>query len=135
MAQPNQLNPYFQGPVKALGYEAVHGGGISSTARRTNSTTVQALFGSTTVGFSGTITSFYIIAEGGLNATITLSMGGLVVSTILQGTTTRAMLGPSTAFTPTTFTAGQTIGVYSSSTHVSGRANCIVTYAVKNPSN
>ena len=134
MAVPNGLNPSFQGVIKAAAVAGKDLNGEQSVNRSTSGTSVVNLFG-TTVGFSGTITSFHIIAEGGLNSTITLSMGGLVISTILQGTTTRAMLGPTTPFTSTTFTAGQTIGIYSSSALAQGKAKAFVTFSAKHPTN
>lgn len=132
MAQPNGLNPKFAGSVTGAGYEALHGHGISTTARSTSGTTAQDLLG-TINNTSGTVTGWFIVAEGGISATISLSVGGVVISTISQGATTGAILASTTPFTETTFALGGTAGIYSSSALSQGKARCFVTYAVLNP--
>lgn len=133
MAVSNGLNPKFIGPVTATGYATTHGNGISTTAKSTNGTSAVLLLGYPTVGFSGTITSWHIMNEGATAATISLSVGGVVVSTISMTGSTGAMVGPATVLSPTTFNLGGTVGVYSNSALTQAQAKVFLTYAVLNP--
>lgn len=94
----------------------------------TTGTTAVNVFG-TTNGFAGTITGMYLIANDATAATITLNNSGGTVGTIAKGATSGVMLG-STSLSNTAFTAGGTMGVFSSVAGgiAGGQAQVFVTF-------
>ena len=87
MAQPNGINPSFGGKVKALGFDAIHGNGVSTTCRETNATTMVNVFG-TASGFEGTITGVWLVSLDATAGNITVSTPSGTVCTIAKGTVT-----------------------------------------------
>ena len=100
-AVSNGLNPTFGGIVTAQGFVSSLGiAGTSAVAQtiilKTNGTTPVNVFGALN-GFSGSFTSFSVIAIGGTAANITLKTGVAGVSTtvavIAKGATAGAIIG------------------------------------------
>jgi len=130
MAQPNGLNPSFDGKVKALGFDATHGNGVSVTVKETNGTTLVNIFG-TASGFEGTITGIYLVALDATAANITISSPGGTVSTIAKGATTGAVVGGATLSNTAITIAGSISMVSSVAGGVAGgAARVFITYKV-----
>ena len=112
MSNPNGLNPSFDGKVKALGFDAKHGNGISETVRETNSTTNVTVFDNPS-GFEGTITGVYVVALDATAGNITISTQAGTVCTIAKGTVTGAAVFTATLLNTAITPAGSVVIVSS----------------------
>lgn len=102
MAQPNAINPFFTGRVKAGAYDATHGGGISTTAITLSGTSIGYFFGSSGNGFTGTVTGVFMSALTGTGSTVTIKgTNGATIATITSGTSNGVVKGNNAALTNT----------------------------------
>lgn len=114
MAQPNGLNPTFQGKVTARGFETPVGGDMVKNVK-TNGTTLVNVFG-TTNGFDGTLVSVRITPVS--NTTTVFSMIGTNGTVFQISGSAGIVVG--TLFTATTFTSSGTLQVRSHTAGLQG---------------
>jgi hypothetical protein len=95
MAIPNGYNPIVRGKVTALGFDAIHGKGVSITVVDITGSTPVSLFGSTN-GFNGVITGLLLMTKGATAATVTVTNEG-TVATLTGASTAGGVVGHSAA--------------------------------------
>lgn len=119
MAQPNALNPKFEGQVTATSFEGLHGNGVSITAKPCNGATAVYLFGAaaTGAGFRGTITGAFCATMGGTSQTVTLKgKSGATVCTFTTASAVAGVVGPNAVLANTAIDLDGSISIVSGST-------------------
>jgi hypothetical protein len=119
MAQPNALNPKFDGMVQGVSFEATHGNGVSTTAQSCNGSTAAYLFGaaSTGAGFRGTVTGAWVTTLGATAQTITLKgTGGLTICTFTSSDSVGGVVGPNAVLANTAIDLSGSVSIVSGNT-------------------
>lgn len=129
MANPNQLNPDFIGPISAAGYRDLEEKGVSITCVETNGTTSVNIFGSTNP-FNGVIKGWFSSAKSGLAATITMYNDAASVGTIAKGTTTGGLVGPTGDLSNTTVAKDGSVYIISNSANAEAAAYVYIAFSV-----
>lgn len=94
MAQPNQLNPEFQGRVKATAFEATHKNGVCSTTLKLYGTTATYLCSDSANYFRGKITGILLSTYEAVGQTVTVKgTGGATIATLTGGSATGNVSG------------------------------------------
>ncbi len=114
MPVPNGLNPTFEGPVTAGGFEALHGNGVSITAVQLEGGTAVNIFG-TTVNITGVITGLFLTTLGATAQTITIANTDGNVAVLTSADTTGNIVGPGNLLANTALTPSDTFIVSSAS--------------------
>jgi hypothetical protein len=103
MPKPNRFEK-----ATALGFEALHGKGVSATAVSLTGATAINIFG-TINNFNGVITGLLLNTLGGTAATITIAGTAGTVATITSGNTAGSVAGNVAVLANATFTKTGTL--------------------------
>lgn len=125
MAQSNNLNPEFGGRAAAQGFDALHGNGISVTAKDTSGTTVIQVFRNP-IQFAGAITGVFLIAKDTTTGNIVVKRGDDTVATIAKGASAGALVGAS-SLANADLTPDDSVTIESST---AGNATVFISYKV-----
>lgn len=103
MPKPNRFEK-----STALGFEALHGKGVSATAVSLTGATAIDIFGAVNK-FGGVITGLLLNTLGATSQTITIAGTAGTVATITSGTTAGSVTGPAAVLANATFTKTGTL--------------------------